>query len=74
MKGLEFKSKFNEKEIEIMRDNIRKDFDRVQIILRKVSPYMLLVFRYTSSHKRKLLNLLISFLYLLHSSSFFIIE
>jgi hypothetical protein len=46
MKGLKFKSNFSEKEIEIMRDNIRKEFDRVQIILRQVSSYMLLVFRY----------------------------
>lgn len=43
---LRFKEKLDEKEIEIMRDTLRKNFDKVQVILRQVSSYMLLVFRY----------------------------
>ena len=45
-RGLKFKSKLEETEIELMREKIRTEFDRIQIILRQVPPYMLLVFRY----------------------------
>jgi hypothetical protein len=43
--GLTFKSKLDESEIILMREKIREDFDKIQIILKQLSPYMLLVFR-----------------------------
>ena len=41
-----FKEKLSEEEIESMRDTLRKNFDKVQVILQQVSSYMILVFRY----------------------------
>ena len=43
--ALTFKAKLEEKDILLMRDNVRKSFDKIQIILKQVSSYMLLVFR-----------------------------
>ena len=43
--SLRFKEKLTEKDILVMRDQIRNEFDKIQIVLRQVSSYMLLVFR-----------------------------
>ena len=43
--GLRFKEKLTEKDIIVMRDQIRDEFDKIQIVLKQVSSYMLLVFR-----------------------------
>lgn len=45
-KGLKFKIKLTEEDISRMREQIRDNFDKIQIILKQVSSYMLLVFRY----------------------------
>jgi hypothetical protein len=45
--SLKFKQKLTENEILTMRDQIRNEFDQIQLVLRQVSSYMLLVFRYT---------------------------
>ena len=45
VQGLTFKSKIDESEIILMREKIREDLDKIQIILKQLSPYMLLVFR-----------------------------
>jgi len=44
--SLKFKQKLTENEILTMRDQIRNEFDQIQLVLRQVSSYMLLVFRY----------------------------
>ena len=44
--GLQFKSTITEDDMQQMRAEIRNTFDRVQVVLKQVSPYMLLVFRY----------------------------
>ena len=43
--GLQFKSQLSEDEISQMKKHIRDTFDKIQIILKQLSPYMLLVFR-----------------------------
>jgi hypothetical protein len=48
-KFLRFKDKLSENDILIMRDTVRTQFGKIQIILKQVSSYMLLVFRYISS-------------------------
>ncbi len=45
-KFLRFKDKLSENDILIMRDTVRTQFGKIQIILKQVSSYMLLVFRY----------------------------
>jgi hypothetical protein len=45
-RGLSFKAQYTDEEIVKMRDELRNTFDKIQIILRQLSPYMLLVFRY----------------------------
>ena len=43
--GLSFKSKLSESEIIEMRDQVRKNFGQIQIILKQVPSYMLFVLR-----------------------------
>lgn len=45
-KMLTFKDKLNDQDILAMRETVRNNFDKIQIILKQVSSYMLLVFRY----------------------------
>ena len=44
--GLKFKAKLSEEDILAMRKDIAENFDKIQIILKQVPNYMLLVFRY----------------------------
>ncbi len=46
MDGLKFKSKLTESDILKMRERVRNEFGRIHIILKTVSSYLLLVFRY----------------------------
>ena len=45
-KQLRFKDKLTEEDILLMRETVRNNFDKIQIVLKQVSSYMLLVFRY----------------------------
>lgn len=45
-KMLTFKDKLSDQDILAMRETVRNNFDKIQIILKQVSSYMLLVFRY----------------------------
>lgn len=44
--GLKFKSKLTESDILKMRERVRNEFGRIHFILKTVSSYLLLVFRY----------------------------
>lgn len=44
--GLFFKTKLTDEDIQKMREEIGGSFDKIQVILKQVPNYMLLVFRY----------------------------
>lgn len=46
MSGLKFKRILNENDIIKMRETVRDQIERIQVILKQVNPYMLLVLRY----------------------------
>lgn len=43
--GLKFKAKLSQEDILAMREDIGKNFGKIQVILKQVPNYMLLVFR-----------------------------
>jgi hypothetical protein len=51
--GYSFKKRLSQKEILEMREEVAKNFDKIQIILKKIPNYMLLVLRYSSSLNTK---------------------
>lgn len=46
LSGLKFKRNLDETDILKMRETVRDQIDRIQVILKQVNPYMLLVLRY----------------------------
>jgi hypothetical protein len=50
-KQLRFKDKLSDEDILSMRETVRTNFDKIQIVLKQVSSYMLLVFRYLKKFK-----------------------
>ena len=47
--GFSFKKKITREDILAMRKDINENFDKIQIILKQIPNYMLLVFRYLNS-------------------------
>ncbi len=46
--GFKFKSKLTEQDILSLRESVGQNFDKIQIILKQIPNYMLLVLRYKS--------------------------
>ena len=47
LRGLRFKATVDTNDIKLIQDKLRNEFDRVQLVLKQVPTFMLLVFRYT---------------------------